>query len=125
MSDEEKNEIKINLLEKEENNNKPSKNVKNFDLQSQAKFSEDNNSDKESIISKSKKSSKSYLDILMRPSFHRNVQNKYESNVPFISEQEAETEKKSQYDKRFTARFFVLWKVRKNQNANCRCCPKA
>ena len=98
MSDEEKNEIKINLLEKEENNNKPSKNVKNFDLQSQAKFSEDNNSDKESIISKSKKSSKSYLDILMRPSFHRNVQNKYESNVPFISEQEAETEKKSQYD---------------------------
>ena len=66
--------------------------------------------DLESISSKQKKDIKSYLDILLRPSFRnitRNIQNNNESDVPFLSEQEENI--KYDYPVNIFKRFLFTW----------------
>ena len=98
MNEAEKEEPIENELEVKQKQNKPLYKEEIFPSPGLNKYPSD---ESEAIPSKPKKNLKSYLDILLRPSFrhmNRANQTKYESDVPFISEQEADSENKIKYD---------------------------
>ena len=98
MNEAEKEEPIENELEVKQKQNKPLYKEEIFPSPGLNKYPSD---ESEAIPSKPKKNLKSYLDILLRPSFrhmNRANQTKYESDAPFISEQEADSENKIKYD---------------------------
>ena len=119
MKEPEKMEKIENDLEDKQKQNKPLYKDEVFPSPSLNKYPPDDPTS-ESVSQKPKRNLKSYLDILLRPSFHRNVPNKYESNAPFISEQEAETENKEKYDYpvNIIKRFLFSWTRKVLSTAN-------
>ena len=109
MKEAEKIEKIENDLEDKQKQNKPLYKEEAFSSQNFSKYTPDDPDSKSASLNVKKKL-KSYLDILLRPSFHRNIPNKYETNTPFISEQEAESEKiKYDYPVNIFKRFLFTW----------------
>ena len=106
-------EKKDNSIEGKQKQNRPLYKEKIYPSPSLNKYPPDQD-EIELVSAQQKKNLKSYLDILHRPSFrnlNRNIQSSYESNTPFISEQEAKesNEKKYDYPVNIFKRFLFTW----------------
>ena len=111
MNEAKKEEKTENELEVKQKQNKPLYKKEVLPSHGSTEFTHEE-PEEETIPPKSKKNPRSYLDILHRPSFHnltRHNQNNNETDTPFISEQEAKSEKKYDYPVNIFKRFLFTW----------------